>query len=936
MPAETTVAQPHSADWADRACESAFKHYHAGLVEEAKQLTIRILERDPSHGRTLYLLALIAINAGDPGLAVELMDQALVRWDHIPACHLMRGQALFRLKRFDDACQNLQRCIQLSPNDADALSYLGHVRKAQERIEEAAEFYRRSLAVRPGHEETLAELGNACRKSLKFTDAIECYEKALTLNPDNALVKNNLALTLGDTNRFEEAAACFEDLVEKNPKTPQIRFNLAQVYSRLNRCEEARSQLEKVIALDPMMVEATIQTGSILFTLGEVAEGYRWNRERLPVARQTAEAHTIALLSLHYDPAVTSTALFAEHREWGRLHAPPCPPRPPVYRDHKRIRVGYVSSDFRRHPVGWFMRPVLDSHDAERFEIYCYSGAHQPDELTAHAREHSTWRETFGWSNAKLTEQMRQDEIDILVDLAGYTAGNRLLAIAERPAPVQVTWLGYPNTTGLTAVDYRLTDAWADPPGMTEHLNSEKLVRLEDGFLCFSPDPASPEPAVPHGPITFGCFNGLPKMSDEVFALWTKILQRVPGSRLFLKTKPFSMETTRRNVMRRLREAGIDPERVVLEGYSDEHSQHLAAYREVDVALDPFPYNGTTTTYDALWMGVPVVALEGETHVSRVSVSVLTRAGHPEWIAKTADEYVDIAVRLAKEARSEKRERLVTAAMMDGKAFTAKLERVYTDLLNQAANGQDESVTHREILKRKIGAIPFWYHKIALPGGIVTPGWAPICRDAYQIPADLTGKRVLDVGAWDGYWTFLALERGAREVVAIDDFSDYLGSLKEGDRKAWATFDLCREALGYDESRCRRVDMSVYDATEERLGRFDVVFFFGTLYHLRHPLLALDRLSAICDGEIYAESAILDDFSSYRGGMGHGYPGQMVMEFYPDKQYGNNDSNWWVPSLLCLAQMVRAAGFQKVEGWKLDEKPASLPMCRGFVKGVKS
>ncbi len=239
-----------------------------------------------------------------------------------------------------------------------------------------------------------------------------------------------------------------------------------------------------------------------------------------------------------------------------------------------------------------------------------------------------------------------------------------------------------------------------------------------------------------------------------------------------------------------------------------------------------------------------------------------------------------------------------------------------------------------ETLKSRIASFPFWYHKIALPGGIVTPGWAPIDASAYRIPERLDGKRVLDVGAWDGYWSFEALKRGAKEVVAVDDFSDFLGSLENADRKAWETFDLCKEALGHGDDVCKRYDMSVYDVTEEKLGRFDVVFFFGTLYHLRHPLLAMDRLAAICDEAIFIESAVCDDYSPYHGGFGHGYPGtQMVMEFYPNQEYGSNDTNWWAPTTTLLAQMVHAAGFETVECWSLTRSPQALGHCRGFASG---
>lgn len=238
-------------------------------------------------------------------------------------------------------------------------------------------------------------------------------------------------------------------------------------------------------------------------------------------------------------------------------------------------------------------------------------------------------------------------------------------------------------------------------------------------------------------------------------------------------------------------------------------------------------------------------------------------------------------------------------------------------------------------LADQIAAVPYWYHKIPLPDGTVTPGWAPLDAEMYGIPKDLTGKRVLDVGAWDGYWSFEALRRGAKQVVAIDDFSDYLGFLDQRQRPAWETFDLCRGAWGYSEQVCERREMSVYDVSEEILGRFDVIFFFGTLYHLRHPLLAIDKLAAICNQQIYVESAILDDFSPYQGGLGHGYGNQMVMEFYPTNEYGNNHTNYWTPTLQCLGYMLTSAGFNSVKAWKLEKSPQDLPRCRGFAVGSK-
>jgi tRNA (mo5U34)-methyltransferase len=248
-----------------------------------------------------------------------------------------------------------------------------------------------------------------------------------------------------------------------------------------------------------------------------------------------------------------------------------------------------------------------------------------------------------------------------------------------------------------------------------------------------------------------------------------------------------------------------------------------------------------------------------------------------------------------------------------------------------------KKIMEEKELRERVFSFPYWYHRIELPFGIITPGWAPVSKELYNIPEDLSGKRVLDVGAWDGFWTFEALKRGAVQVVAIDDFSDFMGHLENTSRKAWATFDLCKEALGYSDEQCRRLEMSVYDISPEQLGMFDLVFFFGVLYHLRHPLLAIDKLATVCRREMYIETAILDRYSPYRGGFGKGYPdGQMVMEFYPGRQYANNYTNWWVPTLECLGQMVGSAGFSGVEVWEMtDQAPADINYCRGFARGVK-
>lgn len=241
-------------------------------------------------------------------------------------------------------------------------------------------------------------------------------------------------------------------------------------------------------------------------------------------------------------------------------------------------------------------------------------------------------------------------------------------------------------------------------------------------------------------------------------------------------------------------------------------------------------------------------------------------------------------------------------------------------------------------LSERVAALP-WYHRIALPGGVVTPGWSPMCADAYRLPDRLDGLRVLDVGTWDGYWAFECLKRGAAYVLGIDDWSDpadHRAVMGPSATRTWETFDLCRAALGYDETRCERWNQSVYDLDPSREGQFDLVLFYGVLYHLRYPLMGLDKVSSVCKGQIRIESAVLDDFSPYQGGLDHGYPGhQMVMEFYPGAQYGLLDTNWWAPTIQCLASMVAAAGWRDIAAWLLTDKPSGVGQCRGFVTGDK-
>lgn len=416
-----------------------------------------------------------------------------------------------------------------------------------------------------------------------------------------------------------------------------------------------------------------------------------------------AEAHALApentdvfsgyLLYSHYATVPDAQALAELHQRYGAIAARLFPPRFDfAARDadpERRLRIGYVSRDFCLHSVASFVEPVIAHHDRGRYEVYCYYTRDYRDPMTERfASIADVWRETHADDVRALASRIHADGVDLLVDLGGHTLGNRLLAFAQRPAPVQLTWAGYPDTTGLQTVDYRVTDATVDPPGAADARHSERLLRLPGAFLCYNPPVDSPEVlARPRaGPLVFGSFNMIMKVNEPLLDLWAHILAAVPDSRMMLKSSLIEYSETAQRLLERFTARGIAPDRVELRPWAQVRAAHLDAYNEVDVALDTFPYNGTTTTCEALWMGVPVVTLAGETHMSRVSASLLAAAGLDEYVATTPDDYVRIAVELARDparraelARSL-RPRLRASPLFDHRGFTHGLEQRYREV----------------------------------------------------------------------------------------------------------------------------------------------------------------------------------------------------------------------------------------------------------------
>jgi predicted O-linked N-acetylglucosamine transferase (SPINDLY family) len=390
---------------------------------------------------------------------------------------------------------------------------------------------------------------------------------------------------------------------------------------------------------------------------------------------------------LNYLPDADADKVLEEHREWGRIIQARISPLDPIELDRdplRRLRVGYLSPDFREHSVASFIEPVLKLHDRSRFEVWCYSNLPLPDDTTTRIKAAvDGWRDVDKLSDGETARLIREDRIDILVDLSGHTANSRLAVLAARPALVQMTWLGYPNTTGLRTIDYRITDWVADPAGEDAYY-SEELLRLEGCFLCYRPDPNTPEvaplPALKSGHVTFGSFNNFSKINPGVLQLWAEVLKQVPGSRLLLKCPALTDTTVRDRVSAALQALGIGAERVELLGHTPTRQEHLALYAGVDIALDTFPYNGTTTTCEALWMGVPVLSLAGKHHAGRVGAALLNAAGLADWLADTPESFVAIAQTMAADVtglarlRGSLRGQLADSPLCDAADFVRRLE----------------------------------------------------------------------------------------------------------------------------------------------------------------------------------------------------------------------------------------------------------------------
>ncbi|MBF0310482.1 MAG: tetratricopeptide repeat protein [Magnetococcales bacterium] len=573
-----------------------------------------------------------------------------------------------------------------APHRADAWSLLGVILRRQGQIQQALAAHREAVRRQPDFPEAWNNLANTLRELRQLPEAAECYRQAQRLRPGWMEPGLPLVDVLREAGRLDEAMAAARQAIAADGDHPEPWMLLGNCFQEGGASDQAVVHYQQALNRNPDSAQYHYNLGNALRDLGRLEECLDSYRRALALQPDFVRAESNRLFTLQADPAQTPQSLLEAHLAWDRRHGqpragrfpPPAPPREP----DKVLNLGLVSADFGQHPVGYFLLPVLPHIDRGRFRLFLYSGRSREDEITARLKAQADgWRAVAPLSDDDLLRLIRQDGIDILLDLSGHTMGNRLPVFAMKPAPLQGTWAGYVGTTGLAAIDFLVTDRFENPPG-SEAFVREKLLILPDGYVCYQPPAYAPEvgelPALKNGFITFGCFNNLVKINRKVLDLWGRLLQDLPDARLLLITHQLDMTILRARLKRHFAAMGV-AERVMLRGRLP-HEELLARYNDIDIALDPFPYSGGLTTLEALWMGVPVVTLGGERFCSRHSISHLSVVGMTDGIATDEATYRQKALELAAdrprlaELRRTLRPRMAASPACDGARLAANLQ----------------------------------------------------------------------------------------------------------------------------------------------------------------------------------------------------------------------------------------------------------------------
>ena len=707
-------SQPAAAVAGTPTIEDALGHHRAGRLAEAEALYRRILESDPGNIDAAHFLGVLAYQRGDLAQAAERISAALARNPANAPAQNNLGNVLDAQGRHDDALRCYLEALALEPDYADARSNLaaalarragaggtaaaearaqvdaGNAHQDAGRLDQALACYERSVALAPHLTAGYLNAGSSIAQLGRPRDALPWFTKALALEPDLPEALYGLGMAASRAEDAPAAKAALARYLRLEPNDEPAMLALAEAHGLSFELDEARAWFERALKANPGRAGAHIGLGNVLRNQGRLADAIREYRLALERDPGAVVAYQNLLFCMMCTSAYSAREVYQEHLEFARRFDRPLPgPRASFLNapdPRRRLRVGYVSPDLRRNIVGYYVEPILRHHDRDAFEVFCYhTGARDAfsEELAGLV---GGWRDVGSLSDDAIAARVREDRVDILVDLCGHGAGNRILVFARRPAPVQASYLDYSTTTGLASIDWRLTTEYCDPPG-AEAYYSEKLYRLPGTYWTYNPPlrpPISAPPSRTAGHVTFGSFNLFYRITPDVIALWARVLLAVPGSRLVIVG--VAEGSTQSALLAAFAAAGVEGGRVSAHSVVPfgKYNELLAA---VDIALAPFPYNGATTMMDCLWNGVPAVALKGgETFYSRIGCSILEEAGLGRLIAGDGDDYVRIAADLAADAgerdtlRASLRGTMERSRLRDFAGFTRGLEAAYREM----------------------------------------------------------------------------------------------------------------------------------------------------------------------------------------------------------------------------------------------------------------
>nr|WP_153101586.1 tetratricopeptide repeat protein [Paraburkholderia hayleyella] len=667
-----------------------------GELEASAQAYRRALACLPGYADAHHNLGNVLVQLGQPDGAIEHYRCAAALNPASAAMHNSLGLALIASGKFSAAIETLQRAIELDPKDANCRNSLGTALHETGQVDAAAVQFEQAIALAADFAEAHSNLANILRNQEKFGEAIEACQKALALQPSLVQAYNTLGNAYVGMSDYDSAIQSYREAAGLEPDNADVHHNLAIVMLKSGRLQEALDHARIALIRKDGVALVHANLGDILRKLGDIQGAIRSYRHAIERDPDVDLMHTSLLFCLASEGSLTSQAYLADARYFGERVARRARPMAHIqaHTECRPLRIGFVSGDLRRHPVGIFLESVLAHINPARATLHAYVTVTNEDALTVRLKPRfSAWHSLVGLADEAAAQKIREDRMDILVDLSGHTSSNRLGVFAWRPAPVQVSWLGFFASTGLDAMDYILGDAHVLPEDEASHF-VEKPWRLPDSYLCFTaPDSAIEVGALPaqgNGYVTFGCFGKLSKVTDEVIGVWSRVLHAVPESKLLLKAFELSTEHARRKTEERFAVHGIGVSRLLLEAGSP-RDEYLAAYQRADIMLSPFPYPGGTTTAEGLWMGVPVLALKGERFVTHICESVLQAAGQGSWIAANHDEYVVKATRAASGAerdalvslRAGLREQVLSSALCDAPRFARNLEEAFHGMWSQ-------------------------------------------------------------------------------------------------------------------------------------------------------------------------------------------------------------------------------------------------------------